>query len=79
MNIIVFEQWDKLVAMFRNLAGSAATQKSQYDLNRIMPIDGKASLEHRAMKAPALDGARVTGLSRARRCDGRVLCQVHGM
>ena len=40
MNIILFEQWDKLVAMFRNLAGSAATQKSQYDLNRIMPIDG---------------------------------------
>ena len=60
MNIIVFEQWDKLVAMFRNLAGSAATQKSQYDLNRIMPIDGKASLEDRAMNALALDGESVT-------------------
>ena len=60
MNIILFEQWDKLVAMFRNLAGSAATQKSQYDLNRIMPIDGKASLEDRAMNALALDGESVT-------------------
>ena len=29
MKIILFDQWDKLVAMFKSIAGKAATEKSQ--------------------------------------------------
>ena len=60
MNVIVFEQWDRLVALMRNLAGNAATQKSQYALNRVVAVGGRASLADRSMNALALNGESVT-------------------
>ena len=49
MKIILFDQWDKLVAMFKSMAGKAATEKSQYAFNRVMPVEGRALLMDRAM------------------------------
>jgi len=59
MNVIVFEQWDKLITLFRDLAGNAAAQKSQYNLNRVVSVGGKATLEDRAMNSIDLDTASV--------------------
>lgn len=59
MNVIVFEQWDRLVALFRNLAANAAVQKSQYDLNRIVAVGGKGTLEDRAMNTIELSSENV--------------------
>ena len=49
MKIILFDQWDKLVAMFKSMAGKAATEKSQYAINRVMPVEGRALLMDSAM------------------------------
>lgn len=60
MNIIVFEQWDKLIAMFRNLAEGSAVAKSQYDLNRVIAANVRATVKDRAMNALSLNGESVT-------------------
>ena len=60
MNIIVFEQWDKLVAMFRNMADGSAVAKSQYDLNRVITANGHAAVKDRAMNVVSLSGESVT-------------------
>ena len=60
MNIIVFEQWDKLVAVFRNLATNAASQKTQYALKRIVPQGERATLEDRSMNTISLTDESLT-------------------
>ena len=60
MSILLFEQWDKLVAMFKSMAAKAATEKSQYALNRVIPEAGHAQLMDRAMNNLTLNGEEVT-------------------
>ena len=60
MSILLFEQWDKLVAMFKSMAAKAATEKSQYALNRVIPEGGHAQLMDRAMNNLTLNGEEVT-------------------
>lgn len=59
MKLIVFDQWDKLVAMFKSMAGKAATEKSQYAFNRVMPVEGRALLMDRAMNNISVSGGSV--------------------
>ena len=47
MKIIVFEQWDKLTALMRNLAVGSAEEKAQ---------SGKAQLSDRTMNVLAVEG-----------------------
>ena len=49
MKIILFDQWGKLVAISKSMAGKAATEKSQYAINRVMPVEGRALMMDRAM------------------------------
>ena len=60
MRIILFEQWDKLVAMFKSMASNVAADKSQYSLNRVMPVDGRADLADRAMNTLTITDQTVT-------------------
>ena len=60
MKLIVFDQWDKLVTMFKSMAGNAATEKSQYAIKRVMPVDGRARLTDRAMNNLTVTGEAVT-------------------
>lgn len=56
MKIIVFEQWDKLTALMRNLAVGSAEEKSQYAISRVQPSGGRAQLADRTMNVLAVDG-----------------------
>ena len=60
MSVIVFNQWDKLVAMFRRLANACATERSQYDLNRVMDDGELVTVKDRAMNTLELTDRRVT-------------------
>ena len=60
VKIILFDQWDKLIAMFKSMAGKAATEKSQYAINRVMPVEGRALLMDRAMNNISVSGESVT-------------------
>lgn len=60
MKLIMFDQWDKLVTMFKSMAGNAATEKSQYAITRVMPVDGHALLMDRSMNNLTLTGEAVT-------------------
>ena len=56
MKIIVFEQWDKLTALMRNLAAGSAEEKAQYAISRVQPTGGKAQLADRTMNVLAVVG-----------------------
>ena len=56
MKIIVFEQWEKLTALMRNLAVGSAEEKSQYAISRVQPAGGKARLADRTMNVLAVEG-----------------------
>ena len=60
MRIIVFDQWEKLVALLRNVATGSATEKTQYDIVRVEPKDGRAQLVDRAANNLAVDGGTTT-------------------
>ena len=60
MRIVVFEQWDRLVALLRNVAAGSATEKTQYAVNRVETKDGIARLADRAANSLALAGGRTT-------------------
>ena len=60
MSVIVFNQWDKLVAMFRRLANTCATERSQYDLNRVMDDGELVTVKDRAMNTLELTDRTVT-------------------
>ncbi len=60
MRIIVFEQWDRLVALLKGIAAGSATEKTQYAINRVEVKDGVARLADRASNNLALAGGRTT-------------------
>ena len=60
MRIIVFEQWDRLVALLKGIAAGSATERTQYAINRVEVNDGVARLADRASNNLALAGGRTT-------------------
>ena len=56
MKVIVFDQWDKLMAKFRSVASGAATAKSQYDIVRLEPKGGRVQLADRSMNNLSVSG-----------------------
>ena len=62
MRIIVFEQWDRLVALLKGIAADSATERTQYAINRVEVKDGVARLADRASNNLALAGGRTTVL-----------------
>ena len=60
MKIVVFDQWDKLMAKFRSVASGAATAKSQYDLVRLEPKGGRVQLADRSANNLAISGGETT-------------------
>ena len=62
MRIVVFEQWDRLVALLKGIAAGSATERTQYAINRVEVKDGVARLSDRASNNLALAGGRTTVL-----------------
>jgi len=60
MRIIVFEQWDRLVALLKGIASGSATERTQYAINRVEVNDGVARLADRASNNLVLAGGRTT-------------------
>ena len=60
MRIIVFDQWEKLVTLLRNVAAGAATEKTQYRIVRVEPKDGRVQLVDRAANNLAVGGGTTT-------------------
>lgn len=60
MRIIVFDQWEKLVALLRNVAAGSATEKTQYGIVRVEAKDGRARLVDRAANNLAVGGGTTT-------------------
>ena len=56
MKVVVFDQWDRLCALLKTLAGSAAAERTQYALNRVEAKDGRVRLADRAANALAVSG-----------------------
>lgn len=60
MRIIVFDQWEKFVALLRNVAAGSATEKTQYGIVRVEAKDGRARLVDRAANNLAVNGGTTT-------------------
>ena len=60
MKVIVFEQWDKLVAKLKGIAENSAGERSQYAINRVQPKDGRAHLLDRAANVLTVSGGTTT-------------------
>ena len=60
MRVIGFDQWEKLVALLRNVATGSATEKTQYDIVRVEPRDGRAQLVDRAANNLSVGGGTTT-------------------
>ena len=60
MRIVIFDQWEKLVSLLKSMAASSATERTQYDIVRIVPKDGVARLADRAANNLALAGGSTT-------------------
>ena len=60
MRIVIFDQWEKLVSLLKGMAASSATERTQYDIVRIVPKDGRAQLADRAMNNLAVEGGATT-------------------
>ena len=56
MKVIVFDQWDKLVAKFRGIATAAMNERTQYDVVRLEPKGGRVQLADRSMNNLAVSG-----------------------
>ena len=56
MKVIVFDQWDKLVAKFKDIAATAMNEKTQYDIVRLEPRGGRVQLADRSMNNLAVSG-----------------------
>ena len=56
MKVVVFDQWDKLVAKFKRIAANAVNEKTQYDLVRLEPKGGRVRLADRSMNNLAVSG-----------------------
>ena len=57
---MIFDQWEKLVSLLKGMAASSATERTQYDIVRIVPKDGRAQLADRAMNNLAVEGGATT-------------------
>ena len=60
MKVIVFDQWDKLVSLIRQTASGAASERTQYALNRLQPSGGRVKLADRSMNILSLGDENVT-------------------
>ena len=60
MRIVVFDQWERLVARFRAIAEGSASEKAQYPIVRVQPQGGRARLEDRAANVLAVTGGETT-------------------
>ena len=60
MKVIVFDQWDKLVAKFRGIATAAMNEKTQYDIVRLEPKGGRVQLADRSTNNLAVAGGPTT-------------------
>ena len=60
MKVIVFEQWDKLTALMRQIAAGSASEKSQYAIKRVQSKDGRAHLDDRTANVLAVEGGTTT-------------------
>ena len=60
MKVIVFDQWDKLVAKFKGIATAAMNEKTQYDIVRLEPKGGRVQLADRSMNVLAVEGGATT-------------------
>ena len=60
MRIVIFDQWEKLVSLLKSMAASSATERTQYDIVRVVPKDGRAQLADRAMNNLAVEGGATT-------------------
>ena len=60
MKVIVFDQWDKLVAKFRGIATAAMNEKTQYDIVRLEPKGGRVQLADRSTNNLAVAGGETT-------------------
>ena len=56
MKVIVFDQWDKLVAKFKGIATAAMDEKTQYDIVRLEPRGGRVQLADRSLNNLAVSG-----------------------
>ena len=60
MKVIVFDQWDKLVAKFKGIATAAMNEKTQYDVVRVEPKGGRVQLADRSANNLAVAGGETT-------------------
>ena len=60
MKVIVFEQWNKLTALMRQIAAGSATETSQYAIKRVQTKDGRAHLDDRTANVLAIEGGTTT-------------------
>ena len=56
----MFDQWEKLVTLLRNVAAGSATEKTQYGIVRVEAKDGRAQLVDRAANNLAVGGGTTT-------------------
>jgi len=60
VRIVVFDQWDKLIARFKAIASGAAAERSQYDIVRLEPKSGCVHLLDRSANELAVSGGETT-------------------
>ena len=60
MKVIVFDQWDKLVAKFRGIATAAMNERTQYDIVRLEPKGGRVQLADRSANNLSVGGGETT-------------------
>ena len=60
MKVIVFDQWDKLVAKFRGIATAAMNERTQYDIVRLEPKGGRVQLADRSANNLSVAGGETT-------------------
>ena len=60
MKVIVFDQWDKLVAKFKGIATAAMNEKTQYDIVRLEPKGGRVQLADRSANNLSVAGGETT-------------------
>ena len=60
MKVVVFDQWDKLVAKFKGIATAAMNEKTQYDIVRLEPKGGRVQLADRSMNVLSVGGGATT-------------------
>ena len=60
MKVIVFDQWDKLVAKFKGVATAAMNERTQYDVVRVEPKGGRVQLADRSANNLAVAGGETT-------------------